>query len=124
VVLLAQAAGALPGPARARRDVVAELYSGVLDAADAYRRAGLPEITAAEAAVDEFGDPRQVAGAFTPELTARHVRKLHSCSPLPARRLACYGLTPYKPATLHSPVHRYRDGSASPPSRLPLPPSS
>lgn len=73
---LARVAAALPGPARARRDVVAELHSGLLDAADAYRRAGLPEVTAAEAAVGEFGDPRQVAGAFTPELTARHVRQL------------------------------------------------
>jgi hypothetical protein len=73
---LAQVTAALPGPARARRDVVAELHSGLLDAAEAHRRAGLPEAAAAEAAVAEFGDPRQVAEAFTPELTARQVRQL------------------------------------------------
>jgi hypothetical protein len=73
---LAQVAAELPGPARARRDVVAELRSGLLDATDAHRRVGLSALAAAEAAVGEFGDPHQVAGAFRPELTARHVRQL------------------------------------------------
>jgi hypothetical protein len=55
---------------------VDELRAGLLDAIDAYRSAGLAADQAAQAAVSEFGDPRQVAGAFRPELAvsqARHV---------------------------------------------------
>lgn len=73
---LAQVAAALPGPARVRADIVAELRSGLLDAADAHRRAGLPASAAAEAAVAEFGEPGRVAAAFRPELTARQARRL------------------------------------------------
>src|SRR6266545_2333374 len=40
---LAEIAGALPGPARARADIVAELRGGLLDAIDAYRSAGLTD---------------------------------------------------------------------------------
>ena len=73
---LREVAAALPGPARARRDILAELHSGLLDAADAHRRAGLPDTAAAAAAIAEFGDPRVVAGAFRPELTIRHARRV------------------------------------------------
>ncbi len=66
----------LPGPARARGDIVAELRSGLLDAADAHRRAGLPDAAAAAAATAEFGDPHQVAKAFRPELAARLARRV------------------------------------------------
>lgn len=72
---LAEVAARLPGPARAQRDIVAELRGGLLDAVDARRSAGLPPARAAEAAVIEFGDPRQVADAFRPELAARSARR-------------------------------------------------
>ena len=39
---LAELTAQLPGPARARAGIMAELRSGLLDAADAYRSAGLP----------------------------------------------------------------------------------
>jgi hypothetical protein len=73
---LAQVAGALPGAARARGDIVAELRGGLLDAIDAYRSAGLTEDRAAEAALREFGHPRQVASAFGPELAASQARRV------------------------------------------------
>lgn len=72
---LAEVAAALPGPARARDDIIAELRSGLLDAADAYQAAGDPPGEAAAAAAAEFGDARQVAAAFRPELAARQARR-------------------------------------------------
>lgn len=76
---LREVAAALPGPGRARRDVVAELRSGLLDATDAHCAVGLPAGRAAEAAIGEFGDPRQIAAAFRPELAARQARRLALC---------------------------------------------
>jgi Epoxide hydrolase N terminus/HAAS len=73
---LGEVAAALTGPPRARADIVAELRSGLLDAADAHRSAGLAAAPAAEAAIGEFGDPRQVAAAFRPELTLTQARRL------------------------------------------------
>lgn len=72
---LSEVAAALPGPARARDDMLAELRSGLLDAADAYRAAGHLPDEAAAAAAAEFGDPRQVAAAVRPELAARQARR-------------------------------------------------
>jgi hypothetical protein len=72
---LAQVAARLPGPARAHRDIVAELRAGLLDAIDARGSAGVPPNKAAAAAVIEFGDPRQVADAFRPVLAARSARR-------------------------------------------------
>src|SRR6266581_249107 len=73
---LAQVAAALPGTARARGDIVAELRGGLLDATDAYRSAGLAGDTAAEAALREFGHPRQLASAYGPELAAGQARRV------------------------------------------------
>jgi hypothetical protein len=73
---LSQVATALPGPARTRDDIIAELRSGLLDAADAYRAVGHTPGEAATAATAEFGDPRHVAAAFRPELAARQARRL------------------------------------------------
>jgi hypothetical protein len=70
---LAQVTAALPGPARARADIVAELRGGLLDAADAHRRAGLAP-PAAQAALAEFGHPAQVAAAFRPGIAASQAR--------------------------------------------------
>ena len=73
---LAEVTARLPGPARARASVVDELRAGLLDAIDAYRSAGLTADQAAQAAVSEFGDPRQVAGAFRPELAVSQARRV------------------------------------------------
>ncbi len=72
--LRAVAAG-LPGPRRAREDILAELRSGLLDAVDARRSAGLPARAAAEAALTEIGDPRQVARSFRPHLALTEARR-------------------------------------------------
>jgi hypothetical protein len=72
---LRAAADSMAGPRRERSDILAELRSGLLDAIDAKRDAGLPEQAATEAAITEFGHPRQVASAFGPHLAmiqARH----------------------------------------------------
>jgi HAAS domain-containing protein len=66
----------LPGPARARAGIVAELRSGLLDAADAHRSAGLPPAEAALAAIAEFGDPGQVADGFRAEVAAGQARRV------------------------------------------------
>lgn len=68
-------AASLPGPRRARGDILAELRSGLLDAIDAHRSAGLPAQAAAEAATSEFGDPSQVAAAFRPHLAMIQARR-------------------------------------------------
>lgn len=72
--LRAVAAG-MPGPRQARSDILAELRSGLLDAIDARRCAGLPSEAATDAAITEFGDPREVAGAFRPHLAITQARR-------------------------------------------------
>ena len=72
---LAEIAARLPGPARARRDIMAELGTGLADAADAHRCAGLSPAQAARAAIAEFGRPDQVADGFRTELTATRARR-------------------------------------------------
>jgi HAAS len=71
---LSQVTAALPGPSRARADIVAELRGGLIDAAEAHRRAGLAPLAAAQAAVGEFGYPAQVAAAFGPGIAASQAR--------------------------------------------------
>lgn len=73
---LSQVAAALPGPARARAGIVAELRDGLLEATDAHRRAGLAPPAAAQAAVAEFGPPAQVAAGFRPGIAATQARHL------------------------------------------------
>lgn len=73
---LAEVATRLPGPARERAGIVAELRAGLLDATDAHRGAGLPADRAAAAAVSEFGDPCQIADAFRPGLAISRARRV------------------------------------------------
>jgi hypothetical protein len=73
---LAEVSDRLPGPARARAGIVAELRSGLLDAADAYRAAGLPPAQAALAAISEFGAAGSVADGFGAEIAARQARRV------------------------------------------------
>jgi HAAS domain-containing protein len=71
---LREVAASMPGPRRARSDIVAELRGGLLDAIDARRSAGLAAQAATEAAITEFGSPRQVARAFRPHLAMIQAR--------------------------------------------------
>jgi hypothetical protein len=73
---LAAITARLPGPSRAQAGIVAELRSGLLDATDAHRSAGLPPAEAARAAVREFGDPARVAAGFRAELAASQARRV------------------------------------------------
>ncbi len=73
---LAEVTARLPGPARAHAGIVAELRSGLLDAADAQRSAGLPPGQAGAAAISEFGDPAQIADAFRAEIAASQARRV------------------------------------------------
>jgi hypothetical protein len=70
-----QVAAGLPGPARERRDMMAELRSGLLDALDVHQLNGLPEEAAAAAATAEFGEPRMIAATFRSELAVRLARR-------------------------------------------------
>ena len=72
---LAEVTARLPGPPRAHPDIVAELHSGILDATDAHCSAGLPPAEAVQAAIDEFGDPGQVADGFRAEIAAGLARR-------------------------------------------------
>jgi hypothetical protein len=65
----------LPGPARRRVDMMAELRSGLLDAVDAHRQDGLPDEAAVAAATAEFGEPRVIAAMFRSELAVRLARR-------------------------------------------------
>jgi hypothetical protein len=73
---LAEVTARLPRPPRAQAGIVAELRSGLLDATDAHRSAGLPPAEAALAAVREFGEPAQVAAGFSAELAAGQARRV------------------------------------------------
>lgn len=73
---LAEVTALLPGPARAQAGIVAELRSGLLDAADAHWSAGLPPALATAAAIGEFGDPALVAAGFRTEIAASQARRV------------------------------------------------
>jgi hypothetical protein len=79
-----QVAAGLPGPARERGEMMAELRSGLLDAFDTHRQNGLPDDVAVAAATAEFGEPRAIAAAFRSELAVRLARRC-------ALTLACTG---------------------------------
>jgi HAAS len=72
---LAEIAARLEGPARARRDILAELRAGLADATDSYRAAGLDQAGAARSAIAEFGGPERVAAGFREELAAAQARR-------------------------------------------------
>lgn len=71
---LSAIAAGLPAD-RITTDVLAELRTGMFDAADAYQSAGLHPSEAVAAAIREFGEPHQVAAAFRPELAASIARR-------------------------------------------------
>jgi hypothetical protein len=73
---LADISARLTGPPRVRASIVAELRSGLSDAVDAHRSAGLPRSEAEQAAMSEFGDAALVARGFRDELAARQARQV------------------------------------------------
>jgi hypothetical protein len=73
---LARVADRMPGPARTRAAILAELRSDLLDAVEAHRRAGLASAAAQQMAAEEFGDPPQLAAAFGAELATAEARRL------------------------------------------------
>jgi hypothetical protein len=66
----------LPGPRRARREILAELYDGLVEATGARLADGTSQAQAAAGAVGEFGEPLTVAAAFAPRLAAGMARRL------------------------------------------------
>jgi hypothetical protein len=83
---LAEVGASLPGPATQRDEILAELHDGLLEATNAHRQAGTSHDQAALLALREYGDPRTLARAFLPELSAvsarRIVRSLLAASPI------------------------------------------
>jgi hypothetical protein len=73
---LAEITARLPGPARAHAGIVAELRSGLLDAADRHLAAGLAPAQAVQAAIREFGPPAPIADGFRAEIAASHARRV------------------------------------------------
>jgi hypothetical protein len=73
---LAGVAARVPGLARTRQAVVAELRDGLHEGLAAQQARGLAPVLAALATLAEFGDPGQVARAFAPELAAAHARRV------------------------------------------------
>jgi hypothetical protein len=73
---LAEVGARLPGPARERAGILAELRGGLLDAVDAYRDAGRSAPDTAAAAIEEFGDPGLIAAAFGPGLALGQARRV------------------------------------------------
>lgn len=71
---LCEISARLPGSPRSRRCIVAELRSGLLDAADTHQSAGLAPAAATAAAIREFGDAAQVASGFRAEIAASQAR--------------------------------------------------
>jgi hypothetical protein len=96
---LAEVGARLPGPARQRASILAELRGGLLDTVDAYRDAGVSAANGAHAragataaadaaadaatadaatatAIEEFGDPGLIAAAFGPGLALGQARRV------------------------------------------------
>jgi hypothetical protein len=73
---LVAVAGRLPGLARTRGAVVAELRDGLHEGLGAHQARGLGPVPAAQAILAEFGDPDQVAHAFAPELAVAYARRV------------------------------------------------
>jgi hypothetical protein len=65
----------LRGPARERRDLLAEARAGLHDAVDAHRRAGADPVTAQRAALAEFGSPAELVPAYQEQLVAAQGRR-------------------------------------------------
>jgi predicted cobalt transporter CbtA len=65
----------VPGSARARAAIVAEISDGLADALTDHLDRGWPPAEAEQRVIDEFGDAALVATQFVPVLTAKQVHR-------------------------------------------------
>jgi hypothetical protein len=72
---LTEVAAHLHGPRRRRARILAELHDGLDEAAADHARDGLAPEQAADAAIDTFGTPAEVAAAFAGELAITYARR-------------------------------------------------
>jgi len=73
---VAELSRALHGPRRAKRDLIAEVRDGLIDAAEAYQAAGLDRPEAERRAVAEFGTVGEIAPGLQEELAAATGQRL------------------------------------------------
>jgi hypothetical protein len=72
---LTEVAARLHGPRRRRARILAELRDGLDEAVADHARDGLAPEQAADAAIDGFGTPAEVAAAFAGELAVAYARR-------------------------------------------------
>jgi hypothetical protein len=72
---LAEVAARLHGPRRRREQIIDELRDGLDDIIADHARDGLASDQAADAAIDGFGTPTEVAAAFAGELAVAYARR-------------------------------------------------
>lgn len=73
--VVAELAGVLRGPGRAKADLLAEARDGLHDAAQSYMDAGEPAEAACRRAVAEFGSVPDIAAGFQAELSVAQARR-------------------------------------------------
>jgi len=73
---LADLGARLHGPAHARREVLEEIRTDLVDSVGQFTTRGMPEADAARAALSELGSAADVADAFAGELAIVHARRL------------------------------------------------
>jgi hypothetical protein len=69
-------AARLPGPAKLRAEILAELQDGLLQAVDDNQAAGAETDKAVQLALAQFGDGATLARSFWPELAAARARRI------------------------------------------------
>ncbi|KRE21737.1 permease prefix domain 1-containing protein [Agromyces sp. Soil535] len=73
---LADLGARLHGPAHARRAVLEEIRTDLVDSVEQFTRQGMPEADAARVAVSDLGSAAVVADAFAGELAIVHARRM------------------------------------------------
>jgi hypothetical protein len=73
---LSTVAAGLPGSARSRHDILAEVSDGLLECYQAHRSDGQRPAVAAESAVAGFGDPHRLAAGFAGVLVGRAAHRV------------------------------------------------
>lgn len=66
----------LSGPAGFRKEILAEIEDGLIEATTDAVAAGAEPAAAAQAAVEDCGDPQEVAAAYAPEVSATNARRV------------------------------------------------
>jgi hypothetical protein len=73
--LLSAIGARLPGPARPREDILAELRDGLVETVEANERKGLGHYEAVQLALRQFGDADTLAASLWPEMAAARARR-------------------------------------------------